>query len=509
MSTFDPLTYSMAREAKLPAGALLPSMSADPTLVSSGWAHLDGSLVSRAQYPNARNVLGDVRFFDGTPVETNLVLTTPANANVQGSQGKVVIVGNTILMVPALNYSPSGKTLRVWRSTNGGETWNTTDLAQATSITGNSVNAELLEWFGGGRLLLVVRIWNSGANTSYFGVTVSSDLGGNWTPLVAINNGWNLSNLHASSDAQMVSSGQGYYYLAGARLTSPATGDIWAVHPVTGAVKTAHAGGDAAGNGNCELLGGRVTAAGASEVLIARVIGGVMQAGRFVFDGNTFTPAASGVAYNSNYFRKARLCLVRGGDGQDYVAVAGSDTVYRMPPNWTGTPVPVHTGLNDTAGRMLTNTLSNPLTGLGFDLTTGAETRLSGFNAGANKIGAQYGTAAKEWALADGVTDRTPSTDRHFLQISSQAGSFAVRSLRCASNFMGAFQGTADAARFATYNTTQLARFYDANTGVMKAFSLVSRASTYDLRISTYAPAQDYSNYLHLPYLPGLVCRLR
>ena len=103
MSTFDPVTYSMAREAKLPAGALLASMSADPALVGSGWAHLDGSLVSRAQYPNARNVLGDVRFFDGTPVETDLVLTTPANANVQGSQGKVVIVGNTILMVPALN----------------------------------------------------------------------------------------------------------------------------------------------------------------------------------------------------------------------------------------------------------------------------------------------------------------------------------------------------------------------------------------------------------------------
>ena len=59
MSTFDPVTYSMAREAKLPAGALLASMSADPALVGSGWAHLDGSLVSRAQYPNARNVLGD------------------------------------------------------------------------------------------------------------------------------------------------------------------------------------------------------------------------------------------------------------------------------------------------------------------------------------------------------------------------------------------------------------------------------------------------------------------
>lgn len=509
MSTFDPLSYSMAREAKLPAGALLASMSADPALVGSGWAHLDGSLVSRAQYPNARNVLGDVRFFDGTPVETDLVLATPANANVQGAQGKVVIVGNTILMVPSLTYSTPGKTLRIWRSTNGGETWNTTDVAPAGSTTGTSISAELLEWFGAGRLLLVVRIWDSGTNAFYIGVTVSSDLGGNWTPLVAIGGGWNLQNLHASSDAQMVSSGQGYYYLAGARMASPVTGDIWAVHPVTGAVKTANAGGDAAGNGNCELLGGQVTAAGTSEVLIARVIGGVMLAGRFVFDGNTFTPAASGVAYNSAYFRKGRMCLVRGGDGKDYVAAAGSSTVYRMPANWTGTPLAVHTGLNDAAGRLLTNTLSNPLTGLGFDLTTGTDTRLSGFNAGANKIGAQYGTSAKDWSLADGVTDRTPSTDRHFLQISAQAGSFAVRSLRCASNFMGAFQGTADAARFATYNTTPLARFYDANTGVMKAFSLVSRASTYDLRISTYAPAQDYANYLHLPYLPGLVCRLR
>jgi len=54
-----------------------------------------------------------------------------------------------------------------------------------------------------------------------------------------------------------------------------------------------------------------------------------------------------------------------------------------------------------------------------------------------------------------------------------------------------------------------MARFYDVNTGVMKAFTLVSRVATYDLRISTYTPAQDYSNYLHPPYLPGLVCRLR
>jgi len=510
MSTFDPLTYSMAREAKLPAGALLPSMSADPAQVGSGWAHLDGSLVSRTQYPNARHVLGDVRFFDGTPVDTDIQLPAPGSATVGGTQAKIAMVGNTLLMVPALSHAAAtpGNTLRVWRSTNGGEAWNFTDIV-AAGAGGTTVNCELLEWFGAGRLLMVVRVWNSSTNTFFFGSTVSTDLGGNWTPLVNINGGWNIQSLHASSDAQVVTSGQGYYYLAGIRMTGNPVGDLWAIHPATGAMKTTQAGGDTSGGGNCELLGGRVTAAGSSEVLLARTISGVLVAARFTFDGNAFAPAASGVAYNSAYFRKARICLVRGGDGNDYVSVTGTPTVYRMPANWTGTPVAVHAGLADAAGRLLTNTLSNPLTGLGFDLATGLETRVPGYNAGANNIGAQYGITAKAWTLADGITDRNPSTDRHFMQVGAQAGSFAVRSLRCASNFMGAFAGTADAARFSTYTTTPMARFYDVATGVLKAFSLVARAGTYDLRVSTYAAAQDYTNYLHLPYLPGLVCRLR
>lgn len=67
MSGFDPITYAMAREAKIPAGALLPAFAVDPAVLQQGWCHLDGSLVSRSQYPLASQIIGDVRFQDGTP----------------------------------------------------------------------------------------------------------------------------------------------------------------------------------------------------------------------------------------------------------------------------------------------------------------------------------------------------------------------------------------------------------------------------------------------------------
>ena len=77
---------------------------------------------------------------------------------------------------------------------------------------------------------------------------------------------------------------------------------------------------------------------------------------------------------------------------------------------------------------------------------------------------------------------------------------------RCADNFLGSF-GSPDSLRFATYVASSL-NWYDPVTGQYKAVDLVS-ATPYKLRVRTYAQANDYANYFHLPYLPGLMCRMR
>jgi hypothetical protein len=51
----------------------------------------------------------------------------------------------------------------------------------------------------------------------------------------------------------------------------------------------------------------------------------------------------------------------------------------------------VHVGLDNTGIRLLTNTLSNPVTGQRFDLTTGLKSSVGGMNAGSMKIGSFYG----------------------------------------------------------------------------------------------------------------------
>jgi hypothetical protein len=65
--SFDPITYAVARESKPPAGCVLPSFAVDPAILQQGWSHLDGSLISRAQHPDAISIIGDARFFDSTP----------------------------------------------------------------------------------------------------------------------------------------------------------------------------------------------------------------------------------------------------------------------------------------------------------------------------------------------------------------------------------------------------------------------------------------------------------
>ena len=99
MSGFDPITYAMAREAKIPAGALLPGFAVDPAVLQQGWCHLDGSLVSRSQYPLASQIIGDVRFQDGTPTEVQTDITMRSGVTSM-SNGKAIAVGDVFIVAP-------------------------------------------------------------------------------------------------------------------------------------------------------------------------------------------------------------------------------------------------------------------------------------------------------------------------------------------------------------------------------------------------------------------------
>jgi hypothetical protein len=120
-----------------------------------------------------------------------------------------------------------------------------------------------------------------------------------------------------------------------------------------------------------------------------------------------------------------------------------------LPAGWSGTPQIVHVGLDNTGIRLLTNTLSNPVTGQRFDLTTGLKSSVGGMNAGSMKIGSFYGIANVVLIEAI-VVDRIPSSDRHFV-CPSGGGALVVRTTRCADNFVGGLSSSSDATRFLSY----------------------------------------------------------
>jgi hypothetical protein len=146
-----------------------------------------------------------------------------------------------------------------------------------------------------------------------------------------------------------------------------------------------------------------------------------------------------------------------------------------LPAGWSGTPQIVHVGLDNAGIRLLTNTLSNPVTGQRFDLTTGLKSSVGGMNAGAMKIGSFYGIPNVVLIEAI-VVDRIPSSDRHFV-CPSGGGALVVRTTRCADNFVGGLSSSSDATRFLSYTTAHI-NWYNANTGSYKTVNFVQEYRT-------------------------------
>lgn len=501
MSGFDPITYAMAREAKIPAGALLPAFAVDPAVLQQGWCHLDGSLVSRSQYPLASQIIGDVRFQDGTPTEVQTDITMRSGVTSM-SNGKAIAVGDVFIVAPVQYAAGAQGNFRLWRSGDAGANWSAIDLPSLPQF-GTTLMVDYLEWFGGGRVLLVIRAIN-GTNTGFV-VTVSNDYGKTWSAPKSLAASSNVTLQSVSADAEMASAGQGYYYFGfqdGS--VSPARGLLYALNVGTNTAYSYTIPGDGTNAQHCQLLGGRVVSGGTSEVHFAGYYTNTYVSQKVTFNGAAFSgQAASGIIYNPNYYGQGRPFLTANGGNQ---FVTRGTAVYQLPAAWSGTPTLVHTGVDNVGQRLLTNTLSSPNTGERFDLATGTKTVVAGLNAGAPKVGSLYGFPNRVWVEAI-VTDKQPSTDRHFMQVTSQAGSFAVRTTRCADNFLGNFASSPDSLRFLTYAANSI-NWYDPVTGQYKVVDLTG-GSPYKLRVRTYAQANDYANYFHLPYLPGLMCRMR
>ncbi|MEO3714017.1 sialidase family protein [Roseateles flavus] len=509
MSGFDPLTHAAAREARPPAGALMPALQVDPSILPPGWCQLDGSLVSREVYPDAAKIVGDVRFFNSAPIEATTDLTM--RAGVQSvSQMKYLAFGSTFIAA-GLSFATGVTDItsyRLWRSADAGATWQAIDLPALPSAA-NQWRAESLEWFGAGRVLLVL-MSTTAANRYSVAVTFSNDSGQTWSApkeLLGVASGY-LTLDSVSADAEMVAGGSGYYYVGiQNNQASPASAVLYALNPTNNTVSSLAIPSDGASAQRCRVLGGRVVGAGVSEVHYAIFGSGAWGLSKINFNGAAFSGGgASSLALTPiGSIYGMRQFLTKGGDGS-YYWVFSAAAVMKMPANWAGVPLQVHTGHDNTGWRLLTNTLANATTGQRYDCNTGVSSVIGGMNAGRGKVGTLHGVTDRAWSEAV-VIDKTPSNDRHFMHVVGVSGSFAVRTTRAADNFVGGLSDSPDNARFLPY-PSGTCNWHDPATGQIKSVDLVAGPPS-KLRVRTYAPANDYATYAHLPYLPGLMARLR
>lgn len=509
MSGFDPLTHAAAREARPPAGALMPALQVDPSVLAAGWCQLDGSLVSREAYPDAAKIVGDVRFFNSAPTEATTDVAM--RAGVQSvSNLKYLAFGSTFIAA-GLSFG-TGVTdttaYRLWRSADAGANWQAVDLPAMPSAA-NQWRAESLEWFGAGRVLLVL-VGVTAANRYSIVTTFSSDSGQTWSApkeLIGVASGY-VTLDSVSADAEMVASGTGYYYVGiQNNQASPASAVLCAINAANNTVSSLPIASDGASAQRCRVVGGRVTGAGVSEVHFAVFGSGAWGLNKATFNGAAFsgsgassltpTPIAS--------ISGMRQYLTKGGDGS-YYWVFSAAAVMKMPANWAGVPLQVHTGHDNTGWRLLTNTLSNATTGQRYDTNTGVASVIGGLNAGRGKVGTLHGLTDRAWSEAV-VIDKTPSNDRHFVHVVGVSGSFAVRTTRAADNFVGGLTDSPDNVRFLPYPSASC-NWYDPAAGQLKVVDFVAGTPA-KLRVRTYALANDYATYAHLPYLPGLMARLR
>lgn len=509
MSNFDPITFTAARDARAPLGAVLPAFQLLPSSLPPGWAQLDGSLVSREAYPDATKALGDVRFFGLAPTEVQTDLVMRAGVQSVAISRVLAIPGSSTILAAGASIAPAATNIglyRLWRSVDAGGSWAAVDLP-AFAVQAEQWQLSFMEWFGGGRVLLVLSGENTGGGSVKSIVACySADGGATWTVNTVYSAAISYANVHSvAASAEMALAGTGVYaigYQYGNG--TPATGALCVINPASGVQANANVGADGANTQYCYPFGARDLGSGSHEVHYGRSAGGVTAGFKMTFNGAALgAESGSGITGIAGYVGNGlRSVMAAGADGNHYVANASA--VMRMPASWVGALTLAHTGLDNVNQRLLTNTLSNPNTGLRYDINTATASPVPGMAAGRGKVGTYWGHVDRVWQ-GQTVADLAPSVDRHFANVNALAGSFAVRTSRIADNFVSGLGESADAARFLG-SATGLGWVYTA-AGQLRF--IAGTGSPTKLSVKTYPAANDYATYAHVPYLPGLVARLR
>lgn len=502
--SFDPITYAAANAAKLPLGTFVEAFPGD--VPTGDWVHLDGTLISKAAYPKAADILGETTLFNATPTETTVSLTLPAGVSsitFDATKGLSLSIGDTLLF--AVYQSGSSNTYRLWRSGDNGGTWGSVDLTLPSSAT--TVTPLLLEWFGAGRAVLVLQA----SSNNYTAVTTTSDYGQTWTTPVNVCN-YGSGYICLSCDATLPVNGSGYYYIYYSDSTS--INNLYALNTSNNTIVGALSLGALS-----TLIGGRIVTAGTSEVHVVSSTGGVRKT---TFNGTSFSAlTTSNITTNTNlyYFNTPytrRIGLTSSTTGDYFIPVNGR--VLKLPANWSGAAVSVL--YNVIAGvnipqRLLSNTLVNIDTRAWFNLNTGVETLLPGLNAGPGSVIDQntsysrFGHMKQVVSYLSNVFGANQSVDLIQYSVGSLNPVLVLFSRRSMFEFfLAAHSKSLQRDSFAPYSNL-VANHYVASTRQLRTVSVVGTSAPFSLSVKTYSQANDYSQYLHLPYLPGLCCKLR
>lgn len=488
--SFDPITYAAANAAKLPLGAIVDGIAGN--VPNGDWVHLDGTLISKAAYPQAANILGETILFNATPTEAITPLTLAAGVT-NLSNGKSLAIGDNFIIAPN-QISANINTYRFWRSADAGATWMAVNLTLPQN--GSSVDVQHLEWFGAGRVMLVLSALLG--STYYLYATYSSDYGQNWsTPVQIASSTYFILRCDLSCDINLTSDGTGLYWFGVYAQTSSDSNtryyEIYALNPATNTSSSKLSVMSGSSSEYCRVFGGS-----GSGVVHYRYSSTMYKA---TLTGNTWSSStASGfvTVISHNY---VLTCPVRTASGDYYI---DNYVLYKLPTNWTGVSTSKGTATSNKLYHLLSNTVQITQTDtlVRFDLTTGDVAPVAGMNSGRESISNRYGHTSNIESFLP-IYARTPN---NAWVTTLNVGRGVLRSAGAMSNFFGNISKSADSGRFAVFS---VGAFAWTDHTVIKTVDIVGTAPNFSMSVKTYSQANDYSQYLHLPYLPGLRCKLR
>lgn len=482
---------------QFPLGTLLSSL-ADVSQLPSGWVALDGSLLPRAGYPDAADMLGDVRMCDAT--ESSIGAVSPlGDWTINGAELNGIARESVVLLACQANNATAQGQVFVRRSIDGGASFHA-----ITWPISNVINFLCeLHWLGGMRAMAIFRIFGTGDSQRRWYVSCTANIGADdsWTPPVQLIGAFSeqASDRSVATDTTVAIDGTGHAYIA-LRDAAGSGGRIFAVHVVTGQVASFAVASDGANPSLPRVIVGRPLGDGSSELLHTHKAAGVLtsylttinaQTGS-VSHGGSGTPGYGDIDGQAS----GRFWSIRGGPGREYVATS-SGSVYKLGLISTIMPTLVFSGFADAGRRMLDNMLISA-NGIRYDVLTGVETRSPNVRAGVHfGVGSDTYVAVSAW-------DVRPSAGRFLAGYST--GYLCMRSARVVNGFFTGASQVIDAARWARELSSAVG-WYNADTGVYRAAKMASGNSV--LLIYTYGPKDDYGQYLQLPYMPGVICRVK